>query len=51
MIRTLGPGGGFILAPCHVFQPDVPLINILRLYSAGLEAGHYRHPPPAMPVV
>jgi len=37
MIATLGAGGGFILAPSHVFQFDVPTANILALYEAGNE--------------
>ncbi len=32
MIRTLGKDGGFILAPCHVLQTDVPTENVLALY-------------------
>jgi uroporphyrinogen decarboxylase len=51
MIRTLGSGGGFILAPCHVLQPDVPLNNILRLYDAGFEAGSYCHSTPVAAVM
>ena len=41
MIHTLGKGGGFILAPCHVLQADVPIPNILRLYETGHQAGPY----------
>ena len=29
--------GGFILAPAHIVQPDVPLKNILALYEAARE--------------
>ena len=35
MIATLGAGGGFILAPSHVFQFDVTTANILALYETG----------------
>jgi uroporphyrinogen decarboxylase len=41
MIRLLGKGGGFILAPCHVLQVDVPTPNIVRLYEAGFCQGAY----------
>ncbi|MCR4414936.1 MAG: hypothetical protein NUV77_21160 [Thermoguttaceae bacterium] len=30
--RTLGRGGGYILGPAHLFQPDVPPENILAVY-------------------
>jgi uroporphyrinogen decarboxylase len=33
---TLGRGGGYILAPAHLFQPDVPPENILAVYNAGV---------------
>jgi uroporphyrinogen decarboxylase len=35
-IRTLGRGGGYILAPSHSIQPDTPLDNILALYELPL---------------
>ncbi len=31
--ETLGADGGYILAPAHLFQPDVPPENILAVYS------------------
>jgi uroporphyrinogen decarboxylase len=31
--EILGRGGGYILAPAHLFQPDVPPENILALYK------------------
>ncbi len=31
--ETLGNGGGYILAPAHLFQPDVPPENILAMYA------------------
>jgi len=37
-IRVLGDGGGYILAPTHNFQWDVPVDNILAMYA---EAGSY----------
>ena len=30
---TLGAGGGYILGPAHLFQPDVPPENILAMYQ------------------
>jgi uroporphyrinogen decarboxylase len=41
MCRVLGAGGGFILAPCHVLQTDVPTANVLALYDTGFECGCY----------
>jgi uroporphyrinogen decarboxylase len=32
---TLGDGGGYILSPAHLFQPDVPPDNILAMYGAS----------------
>lgn len=40
-MRMLGPGGGYILAPTHYVQGDVPPQNILALRDAVLEFGHY----------
>lgn len=31
--ETLGANGGYILAPAHFFQPDVPPENILAMYQ------------------
>ena len=31
---TLGAGGGYILGPAHLFQPDVPPENIQAVYEA-----------------
>jgi len=31
--QVLGAGGGYILAPAHLFQPDVPPENILAMYD------------------
>ncbi len=35
-VEVLGEGGGFILAPCHNFQADSPVENVLAVYE---EAG------------
>jgi len=32
--EALGRGGGYILGPAHLFQPDVPPENVLAVYSA-----------------
>jgi uroporphyrinogen decarboxylase len=34
--EVLGAGGGYILGPAHLFQPDVPPENILALYRARI---------------
>ena len=38
-IRTLGKGGGYILAPCHNIQPVSPVENIIAMYETGYEYG------------
>jgi len=40
-IRDLGPGGGFVLAPVHNIQPDVPPENIIAMAKATREFGAY----------
>jgi uroporphyrinogen decarboxylase len=30
--ETLGRGGGYILGPAHLFQPDVPPENVIAVY-------------------
>jgi len=42
MIDILGKNGGFILAPSHVLQTDVPIENILALYESGFERSFYQ---------
>jgi uroporphyrinogen decarboxylase len=37
----LKPGGGFVFAPVHNIQPEVPIENVLQLYRAALEYGKY----------
>ena len=44
LIDTMAPGGGFILAPSHQFQPDVPPENIVAMYDTALEHGRYPLP-------
>lgn len=33
-IDQLGPGGGFVFAPIHNFQPDVPVENIMAMWES-----------------
>ncbi len=40
-IRACAPGGGFLLAPTHNLQLDVPLENIRAFYDAAREYGAY----------
>lgn len=44
-IRDLAPGGGFVFAPVHNIQDDVPPENVLAMFRTAREAGRY--PPPA----
>jgi len=37
MIETLGAGGGYILGAVHNIQPDVPIENILAMYTHARE--------------
>lgn len=32
-MEIFGAGGGYILAPCHVLQTDVPTTNVLAMYD------------------
>jgi len=41
MIDILGSDGGFILAPCHVLQTDVPTENVRAMYETGYTCGGY----------
>jgi len=40
-IKAFAPGGGYIAAPAHNIQPDVPPQNILALYKAVYKHGKY----------
>lgn len=40
-IRTLGPGGGYILCSAHNMQADTPVENVLALYRAAVKYGRY----------
>ena len=41
-IEVLGAGGGFVLAPTHTIEPEVPLGNIVAMYEAAAEYGRGR---------
>jgi uroporphyrinogen decarboxylase len=40
-IRTVGKGGGLIIAPAHNIQPQVPIANILAFYDTVKTYGRY----------
>ncbi|GAB4445754.1 MAG: hypothetical protein Kow00120_15850 [Anaerolineae bacterium] len=40
-VRTVGAGGGLLLAPTHILQPDVPWENVLAFVDAVREDGVY----------
>jgi uroporphyrinogen decarboxylase len=37
LMDVVGVGGGYILAPSHNLQPDIPIENVLTVYSAVAE--------------
>lgn len=39
MCETVGEGGGLVLAPTHVLEPDVPWQNIVAFFGAADEYG------------
>lgn len=41
LIETLGAGGGFLIAPTHVLEPDVPWENIVAFFEAVEEFGAF----------
>lgn len=41
-IRELAIGGGYIFAPAHCIQPDVPPENIVTMYDAAFKYGKYQ---------
>ena len=41
MIETVGKGGGLVIAPTHVLEPEVPVENIQAFLEAVDEYGHY----------
>ncbi len=40
-IRALAPGGGYIVAPAHNVQSDVPPANLVAIRDAIEAYGHY----------
>ncbi len=40
-IETVGTGGGLLIAPTHVLEPDVPWENIVALFEAVEQYGRY----------
>ena len=40
-IAALGPGGGYVLAPAHNLQDDVPPQNVAAMFDAAREYGCY----------
>jgi uroporphyrinogen decarboxylase len=40
-LRSMGKGGGMILAPAHAIQPETPLENILAFYETAKTHGQY----------
>ena len=40
-IAELGPGGGYVVNPVHNVQPDVPVENLLAIFSHAREVGIY----------
>jgi len=40
-IQSMGRGGGYILAPAHNVQADVPPANLVLMYETAREAGVY----------
>jgi uroporphyrinogen decarboxylase len=37
--HDLGSSGGYILAPCHNINVDIPLENVLALFEAAQTVG------------
>jgi uroporphyrinogen decarboxylase len=40
-LRAFAPGGGYVLAPAHYVQADVPPANLVAMCRAVHEYGHY----------
>jgi len=41
-IETVGAGGGLLIGPSHVIEPEVPWENVLAFVEAVKEYGAYR---------
>jgi uroporphyrinogen decarboxylase len=44
LVGVLGRSGGYVLAPAHTFQEDVPVENVIALYRAGAETARSAKP-------
>ena len=42
MIDTVGVGGGLVLAPTHLVEPEVPWENLLAFVDEARRYGIYR---------
>jgi uroporphyrinogen decarboxylase len=42
LIDKYGRGGGLILSPTHVLEPEVPLANIDALFQTCREYGNFQ---------
>jgi uroporphyrinogen decarboxylase len=40
-LRTMAPGGGFILSPSQHLLTEIPLRNIVTMYETAYEYGFY----------
>jgi uroporphyrinogen decarboxylase len=40
-IHDLGPAGGYIVAPCHNINVDIPVENVLAMFEAAQRYGRY----------
>jgi uroporphyrinogen decarboxylase len=40
-ITDLAPGGGYVVAPVHNVQGDVPAANVVSMYQSARQLGHY----------
>lgn len=45
MIDVVGEGGGLVLAPTHVVEPEVPLANLLAMVETAQTYGRQRYAP------
>ncbi len=41
-IETVGEGGGLLIAPTHILEPEVPWENIIAFFEAVDEYGYYK---------
>jgi uroporphyrinogen decarboxylase len=40
-LGDLGRGGGYIMAPCHNINVDIPIENVMALFEAAHDLGRY----------